>query len=77
MPSYIPATCVQTPGGDRRLEMIVFPVVNTTDISMFPLWIPSENDVWLLSRLMTIGWFPETVFGWTQAATATLVDTVN
>jgi len=31
------------------------PLVSTTDISMLPSWMPSENDVCLSSRLMTIG----------------------
>ena len=44
-------------------EMKVVPVSSTTDISMFPLWMPSENDVWLPRRLITIGWLPSTVLG--------------
>jgi hypothetical protein len=58
-------------------EMIVLPVARTTDISMLPLWTPSENDVWLLRRLMTMGWLPPTVLGFTHAATATRWLTVN
>ena len=49
------ATCVQTPAVIGACEMTVFPVVSTTDIWMFPLWMPSENEVLLLSRLMMIG----------------------
>src|SRR5271165_878462 len=77
VPSYIPATCDQVPAEIGAWEMTVVPLVRTTDIWMLPLWIPKENDVWLLSRLMTMGWSPLTVVGFTHAATAIRVETVN
>src|SRR5579862_6092213 len=77
VPSYMPATCVHVFALMGACEMTVVPSVRTTDIWILPLWMPSENDVLLFSRLRTIGWSPETVVGCTHAATATRLLTVN